>query len=112
MLAKDIKAVDGEISESLFVESLLKSLPESYKYLVIFLESRSEELTIEYPMSCLVHEEARCKEKCLWHKEDDKDYALLADKKFLQELCKMMTLPYDSRRLVDKLDESKNKIRL
>jgi hypothetical protein len=58
-LCSQLQAIDVTVSEEDQVMTLLGSLPKSYSSLVTALESRTEQLTIEYVQQALLNEEQR-----------------------------------------------------
>ena len=61
-LAEQLASVGAQVSKDDQVAKLLCSLPESYNNLIVALESRADDLTIEFVIARLLHEERRrCK---------------------------------------------------
>ena len=58
-LAEQLASVGAQVSEDDQVATLLCSLPESYNNLIVALESRADDLTIEFVIARLLHEERR-----------------------------------------------------
>ena len=58
-LAEQLASVGAQVSEDDKVTTLLCSLPESYNNLIVALESRADDLTIEFVSARLLHEERR-----------------------------------------------------
>ena len=61
-LASQLEAVGASITEDDQVATLLCSLPESYNGLITALESRADNLTLEFVTARLLHEEHKRKE--------------------------------------------------
>ena len=61
-LAGRLEAVGASITEDDQVATLLCSLPESYNGLITALESRADDLTLEFVIARLLHEERKRKE--------------------------------------------------
>ena len=61
-LASQLEAVGASITEDDQVATLLCSLPESYNGLITALESRADDLTLEFVTARLLHEEHKRKE--------------------------------------------------
>ena len=61
-LASQLEAVGASITEDDQVATLLCSLPESYNSLITALESRADDLTLEFVTARLLHEEHKRKE--------------------------------------------------
>ena len=64
-LASQLEAVGASITEDDQVATLLCSLPESYNSLITALESRADDLTLEFVTAKLLHEEHKRKENSL-----------------------------------------------
>jgi hypothetical protein len=62
-LASELAVVGAPVSNKDIVLTLLCSLPESYQSLTIALESRAEELTLQFVTQRLLHEEMKRSEK-------------------------------------------------
>ena len=58
-LADQLAAIDAPVSEDDVVTTLLSSLPPSYDNLIIALESRADDLTVEFVTARLLHEESK-----------------------------------------------------
>ena len=58
-LAEKLEAIGAGVSEDDVVMTLLMSLPETYGNLITALESRADNLTLEFVTARLLHEEAR-----------------------------------------------------
>ena len=61
-LGEQLGAIGAGVSEDDMVITLLGSLPESYQYLIIALESRADTLSWDFVTSRLLHEESKKKE--------------------------------------------------
>ena len=61
-LAGRLEAVEATITEEDQVATLLCSLPESYGSLITALESRADDLSLEFVTARLLHEEQKRKE--------------------------------------------------
>eukprot|EP00794_Sanderia_malayensis_P021074 gene21074-23128_t len=59
-LAEQLSSVGAQVSEDDQVAALLCSLPGSYNNLIVVLESRADDLNIEFVIACLLHEERKC----------------------------------------------------
>ena len=64
-LASQLEAVGASITEDDQVATLLCSLPESYNSLITALESRADNLTLEFVIARLLHYEHKRKENSL-----------------------------------------------
>ena len=64
-LASQLEAVGASITEDDQVATLLYSLPESYNSLITALESRADDLTLEFVTARLLHEEHKRKQNSL-----------------------------------------------
>ena len=58
-LAEQLAAVGAQISEDDQVATLLCSLPDSYSNLIVALESRADDLNLEFVIARLLHEERK-----------------------------------------------------
>ena len=61
-LASQLEALGASITEDDQVATLLCSLPESYSNLITALESRADDLTLEFVVARLLHEDYKRKE--------------------------------------------------
>ena len=61
-MAEQLEAIGAPVKEDDIVMTLLSSLPQSYSNLIIALETRSDNLTLEFVTARLLHEESRRKE--------------------------------------------------
>ena len=61
-LAEQLESVGAPVSEDDQVATLLCSLPESYSNLIVALESRIEDLNMEFVTARLLHEESKTNE--------------------------------------------------
>ena len=77
-LASQLDAVCASITEEDQVATLLCSLPDSYGSLITALESRADDLTLEFVTARLLHEEHKRKEKSSSFESGEK--ALLSSK--------------------------------
>ena len=78
-MAQQLEAIGAEVREEDIVMTLLSSLPQTYGSLIIALESRSEDLTMEFVVARLLHEETRRNENRIERSTDDT--ALFHDKR-------------------------------
>jgi hypothetical protein len=76
-LSDQLAAIDADVSEDDLVTLLLSSLPESYQNLITALESRSEELDMDFVQSRLLAEESKRNEKA--EKNTGHEKALYSD---------------------------------
>ena len=58
-LAEQMASVGEQVSEEDQVATLLCSLPDSYNNLIVALESRADQLTLEFNIARLLHEERK-----------------------------------------------------
>ena len=58
-LAEQMASVGAQVSEEDQVATLLCSLPDSYNNLIVALESRADQLTLEFIIARLLHEERK-----------------------------------------------------
>ena len=64
-LAEQLEAIGAAVSEDDQVATLLCSLPDSYNNLIMALESRTDDLKLEFVIARLLHEEHKRKENSL-----------------------------------------------
>jgi hypothetical protein len=62
-MGEQLEAIGAGVSDDDLVMTLLSSLPESYGGLIVALESRADDLTPEFVISRLLHEETKRVEK-------------------------------------------------
>jgi hypothetical protein len=61
-LAQQLEAIGEKLREEDIVTTLLYSLPETFESLIVALEARADDLTLEFITARLMHEELRRKE--------------------------------------------------
>ena len=62
-MGEQLEAIGAGVSDDDLVMTLLSSLPESYGGLIVALESRADDLSLEFVISRLLHEETKRVEK-------------------------------------------------
>ncbi|TPX52461.1 hypothetical protein PhCBS80983_g06478 [Powellomyces hirtus] len=62
MTAQQLEAIGAKVDNENIITTLLYSLLESFESLIVSLESRADDLTLEFLTARLLHEETRCSE--------------------------------------------------